>query len=78
MTPQERRERARAAANARWARAGARAEQSATLRAAVRRQLVAEVDPDGTMGSAELEAAVANAAKARAARMRAAKLRRPA
>ena len=64
LTPQQRRERARIAANERWSRPGAREAQSATLRAAVRARLAAEVDPEGTMGAEELNAAVANAAKA--------------
>lgn len=66
-------ERARIAANERWARPGARARQSAVLRAAYRRRLAALVDPDGTMGPAELDAAIVNAAKAATARIRAAK-----
>lgn len=66
-------ERARIAANERWSRPGARARQSATLRAAYRRRLAALVDPDGTMAPAELDAAIINAAKAETARIRAAK-----
>lgn len=76
MTPDQRRERARIAANERWARPGAREAQSATLRASVRARLAAEVDPDGVMSPEELEAAVGNAAKALGARLRAAKAKR--
>jgi hypothetical protein len=76
MTPEERRERARIAANMRWSQPGARAEQSATIRDAVRRRLEAQVDPDGVMDPAERAAAVENAAKALGARLRAARARR--
>jgi hypothetical protein len=71
MNAAERRERARIAANERWSRPGARAAQSAALRAATRRRLELEVDPGGVMDPVELEAAVANAAKALGARLRA-------
>lgn len=76
MTAQERKQRARIAANERWARPGARAEQSATLRAATRRRLQTQVDPDGVMSEAELEAAIQNANKAIGARLNAAKARK--
>lgn len=79
LTPAERREYARIAANARWSRPGARAEQSNTLRAAHRRRLAAQVDPDGTMSPPELSAAIDNAndeiiARLNIARLKAARL----
>jgi hypothetical protein len=76
LTAAERRERARVAANERWARPGAREAQSQTLRAATRRRLEDQVDPDRVMTEGERDKAVANAAAAIAARLRAAKAKR--
>lgn len=73
MSTTDRTERARIAANERWARPGAREAQAITLRAWHRARLVAEVDPEGVMGSEELEAALTNARKAIGARLRRAK-----
>jgi hypothetical protein len=73
MRGTDRTERARIAANERWARPGAREAQSRTLAAVFRARLVAEVDPDGVMGPEELEAALVNARRAIGARLRAAK-----
>lgn len=76
MRPADRRERARLAANERWAKAGAREAQSAALRAATRARMEAEVDPDGTMTPAERAAAVANLGQAISARLRLARARK--
>ena len=73
MTPSERRERARIAANTRWARPGAREAQSRALRAAMRARLAGEVNPEGLMGPGKIDTAITNAAKALAARLRAAR-----
>lgn len=75
LTPAQRRERARIAANERWARPGAREAQSRVMAAVVRAHLVAQVDPQGVMPPEELEPALAAAAKALGARLRAAKSR---
>lgn len=65
-----RRELARVAANTRWAKPGAREDQSRTLKDAKRARLVASVDPGGVMGPDELERALVNARKAEMARVR--------
>lgn len=46
MTPEQRKERARKAANSRWARPTAAAEQSATLQEAIWKRWEAAVDPE--------------------------------
>ena len=45
MTPEQRRLRARIAANARWSRPMARADQAAAARAAILSRLEPQVDP---------------------------------
>lgn len=70
--------RAKIAANERWSRPGARAQQSAALRAAHRRRLAEEIDPDGRMTPAELESALENARKAIGHRLAAARAARAA
>jgi hypothetical protein len=76
VTPEQRRERARIAANERWSRPGAREAQSRTLAAVTRARLERQVDPDGVMSETERRLAITNAAKAVAARLRAAKARK--
>jgi len=49
MTPEQRRLRARIAANARWSRPMARADQAAAARAAVLARLERQVDPAGSL-----------------------------
>lgn len=71
--PTQRREIARIAANDRWARPGAREAASRAQRAAWRRRLIAQVDPEGVMPPEELEPAILAAARATLARVRAAK-----
>lgn len=56
MTPEQRRQRAKIAANARWSRHMAREDHAAVMRDVMRARLEREVDPDGTLPAAEREA----------------------
>ena len=49
MTPEQRRLRAKIAANARWSRPMARADQAAAARAAINHRLELQVDPTQTL-----------------------------
>lgn len=49
MTPEQRRLRARIAANARWSRQMARADQADAARTAMAMRLEREVDPEGKL-----------------------------
>jgi len=49
MTPEQRRLRAKIAANARWARPMARADQAEAARDAIHARLARKVDPDGIL-----------------------------
>jgi hypothetical protein len=49
MTPEQRRLRAKIAANARWSRPFAREDQAAAASAALRARFEREADPDGTL-----------------------------
>lgn len=73
MTPEQRRQRAKIAANSRWARPLAREEQSQALKAAVERRFRKLVDPDGTLSDAEAAPLIAAAKRAHSARMNMAK-----
>ena len=64
MTPQQRRLRARIAANARWSRPMAREDQAAAARSAMHTRLERQVDPDGSLAP-EMRAILIRAAARR-------------
>jgi hypothetical protein len=70
MTPAQRRERARVAANARWARVADRQEATRTAREASRAEFYAEADAQGVTDPALRERMANNAWAAKMARMR--------
>jgi hypothetical protein len=76
MTPEQRRLRAKIAANARWSRPMAREDQADAARAAIYRRLEAEVDPDRRLTDAERAVLVASAARRLSARLNAARTRK--
>lgn len=73
MTPEQRRLRAKIAANARWSRPFAREDQSAAISAAIERRFRAQVDPDGVLSDTEAAPLVAAAKRAHSARLNMAK-----
>jgi hypothetical protein len=76
MTPEQRRLRAQIAANARWARPMARADQADAARSAIFRQMAAEIDPEGKLRPDELAPLLRAAARRLSARLNAAKARK--
>lgn len=76
MTPEERRLRAQIAANSRWARPMARADQADAARSALWERLAAEIDPDGKLRPDELAPLLKAAARQLSARLNAAKARK--
>lgn len=70
MTPEQRRDRARLAAQTRWSKPDARQAQSEAARAAWYRKLEEQVDPDGTMPPHQRDTLVRSAAAAYMARLR--------
>lgn len=76
MTPEQRRQQARNAANARWSRYRAREDQAAMARAAMLRRLEREVDPDGMLPLDERAALVREAGRRLSARLNAQRKRR--
>ena len=64
MTPEQRRLRARIAANARWSRPVARADQADAARTAIAMRIEREVDPEGQLPP-DQRAALARAAARR-------------
>jgi hypothetical protein len=76
MTPEQRRLRAQIAANARWARPMARADQADAARTAIFRQLAVEIDPEGKLRPDELAPLLRAAARRLSARLNAAKARK--
>ena len=76
MTPEQRRLRARLAANTRWSRQMAREDQAAAARAAIYRRLEREVDPQHELPPDELGRRVQSAAWALSAKMNSAKARK--
>ncbi len=76
MTPEQRRLRAKIAANARWSRPMARADQSDAARSAMTMRLERQVDPAGMLPPQERAALVRSAARRLAAELNAAKARK--
>jgi len=73
MTPEQRKQRAKIAANSRWSRPFAREDQSAAISAAIEKRFRDQVDPDHLLTEAEAAPLVAAAKRAHAARMNMAK-----
>jgi hypothetical protein len=76
MTPEQRRLRAKIAANARWSRPFAREDQAAAASAALRARFEREADPDGTVPPEKLARLVRAKAREHSARLNAAKARK--
>jgi hypothetical protein len=76
MTPEQRRLRAKIAANARWSRPMARADQAEASRDAIRTRLEHQVDPAGTLPASERAALVRAAARRLSAELNAARARK--
>jgi hypothetical protein len=76
VTPEQRRLRARIAANARWSRPLARADQAAAARAAILARLERQVDPAGLLTPEERAALVRSAGRRLGAELNAARTRR--
>jgi hypothetical protein len=76
MTPEQRRLRAKIAANARWSQPMARADQADAARAAMIRRLEAEVDPEGQLSPSDRAVLVASAARRLSAKLNAARARK--
>jgi hypothetical protein len=76
VTPEQRRLRAKIAANVRWSRHLAREDQSDAARSAMRTRLEREVDPQGLLSSAERAVLVRAAARRLSAQLNAAKARK--
>jgi hypothetical protein len=75
MTPEQRRLRAKIAANTRWSRPMTREDASDVARSAFYARLARQVDPQGRLTPAELDRRVQAAARAFSARLNAAKAR---
>jgi hypothetical protein len=76
MTPEQRRLRAKIAANARWSRPMARADQADAARSAILSRLEHEVDPAGTLSPDERAVLVRAAARKLSAELNAARARK--
>lgn len=76
MAPEQRRQRAKIAANARWSRHMAREDHAAVMRDVMRERLEREVDPEGKLPTAERAKLAGSAAKRLAAELNAAKARK--
>jgi len=76
MTPQQRHLRAKIAANVRWSKPMARADQADAARAAIFARLERQVDPQGALPPAERSELVQAAARALSARLCSAKIRK--
>jgi RHS repeat-associated protein len=76
MTPEQRRLRAKIAANARWSRPMARADQADAARSAILARLEREVDPAGTLSPDERTVLVRAAARRLSAELNAARARK--
>jgi len=76
VTPEQRRLRAKIAANTRWSKPMARADQADAARAAIFARLERQVDPHGTLAPAERDELVQAAARALSARLCSAKVRK--
>lgn len=76
MTPEQRRLRAKIAANVRWSKPMARADQADAARAAIFARLERQVDPESRLTPAERSELIQAAARALANRLVAARLRK--
>jgi hypothetical protein len=76
VTPEQRRLRARIAANARWSRPLARADQAAAARAAILARLERQVDPGGMLTPEERAALLRSAGRRLGAELNAARTRK--
>jgi hypothetical protein len=76
VTPEQRRLRARIAANARWSRPMARADQADAARSAIFTRLERQVDPNGLLCPDERAVLVRAAARQLSARLNAARARK--
>ena len=76
MTPEQRRLRAKIAANARWSRPMARADQADAARSAILARLEREVDPAGILSPDERTLLVRAAARKLSAELNAARVRK--
>jgi hypothetical protein len=76
MTPEQRRLRAKIAANARWSRPMARADQAEAARDAIHSRLGRKVDPDGILPETEREILIRSAARQLSAELNAARSRK--
>ena len=76
MTPEQRRLRARIAANARWSRPMARADQADAARTAIAMRIEREVDPEGQLPPDQRTALARAAARRLSAQLNAAKARK--
>lgn len=75
LTPEQRRLRARLAAQERWSRPGARAKQSRTIKDTRLAHYEHQVDPEGVLDPQERQACARAAASAHMTRLRLAKSR---
>lgn len=73
LTPEQRKTRARLAANARWSRPFARLDQSAVMKSVAEQRYRDQVDPDGNVPPHLVEPLIAAAKRAHSARMNLAK-----
>lgn len=76
MTPEQRKLRAKLAAQARWSKPGARGHQSAVIRDRRLQHYEQQVDPDGTLTPEERRACAKSAASEHMTRLRYQKARR--
>lgn len=76
MTPEQRVQRAKIAANARWSRPMAREDQSDAMKEAMRTRFEREVDPEGKLPPEDRAKLAKAAARRNAARLNAAKARK--
>ena len=76
MTPEQRRLRARVAANARWSRPMARADQATATRAAILARLERQVDPAGSLAPEERATLVWSAGRRLGTELNAARARK--
>jgi len=76
VTPEQRHLRAKIAANVRWSKPMARADQADAARSAIFARLERQVDPEGTLPPADRSELVEAAARALSARLCSAKARK--
>jgi hypothetical protein len=76
ITPEERKARARKAANTRWSKPGARERQASAASAAIYRRAEQQIDPDGILDPAQRAKLVTSALRAQAADLQLTRLRK--